>query len=342
MSIIRPFIALRPNPEKVEQVSSAPTSVLSKRKLNSILENSEFNFTNIQRPEIKHSEISTEEEIAQKAKEELANCITKKAIIKDKEACFYLYRIKNDIHEQTGLVTCSSIAEFNHNLIKPHEQTRVEKESIIQKHILATEIQANPVMLAYESRKDINEYIEKIKFILEHLNDFTDDYGFTHTVWKIDNQKMINDLIELYENVDSLYIADGHHRASATAHLNNNDDNLFSILYAHDQLRTLEFNRVVKDLNGLTPKQLLNKLGEDFDINVEMDAFTPKSNLRFGMYLSGNWYSLGFKKPERLVGKNWVEKLNVSILQENILSPILGIKNPKSDENIDFSNGGMG
>lgn len=342
MSIIRPFKAIRPNPEMVEKVSSAPTSVLSKTKLSSVIELSEFNFTNIQRPEIKYNHLSAEDEIAKKAKEELDNCITNNAIIKDNDTCFYLYRIKNNIHEQTGLVACASISEFNNGLIKPHEQTRIEKEGIIQKHILATEIQANPVMLAYESRKDINEYIEKIKFIIDPINDFTDDAGFTHTVWKIDNPKLISDLIELYENIDTYYIADGHHRASATAHLDNNNDNLFSIIYAHDQLRTLEFNRVVNTLNGLTPKQLINELGKDFDISVEMDAFTPKSNLRFGMYLAGTWYSLGFKKPERLVGKNWVEKLNVSILQENVLSPILGIKNPKSDKNIDFINGGMG
>ena len=342
MSTIRPFKAIRPNPELVAQVSSAPTSVLSKKKLSNVIESSEFNFTNIQRPEIKHSDISTEEEIAQKAKEELDNCISNNAIIEDLDNCFYLYRIKNGIHEQSGLVACSSIAEFNAGLIKPHEQTRIEKESIIQKHIESTGIQANPVMLAYESRKDINEYIEKVKFILDPINDFTDEFGFSHTVWRIDNDKIINDLTELFENIDSLYIADGHHRASATAHLETENDDLFSILYAHDQLKTLEFNRVISDLNGLTPKQLLNKLGEDFHIDVEIDAITPKSNLRFGMYLAGTWYSLGFKKPERLVDKNWVEKLNVSILQENVLSPILGIKDPKTDKNIDFINGGIG
>ena len=297
MSIIRPFKAIRPNPEFVEQVSSAPTSVLNSKKLSDVVATNLYNFTNVQRPEIKYPNLVDEDKIALKAKEELDICIAKNAMIIDNDSCFYLYRIKNNLHEQTGLVACASINEFNLGLIKPHEQTRIEKESIIQKHILATEIQANPIMLAYESRKDINEYIEKIKFIIEPINDFTDDAGFTHTVWKIDSQKLIRDLIELYENIDAYYIADGHHRASATAHLENENDNLFSIIYAHDQLRTLEFNRVVNTLNGLTPRQLINELGKDFDINVEIDAFTPKSNLRFGMYLAGTWYSLGFKKP---------------------------------------------
>ena len=342
MSIIRPFISIRPNPKLVDQVSSAPTSVLSKKKLNYIIDSSEYNFTNIQRPEIKYKNLKTEEEIAVKSKEELDYYISKEAFLKDNEKCFYLYRIKNSIHEQTGLVACSSIVEFNNDLIKPHEQTRIEKESIIQKHIIATKIHANPVMLAYESRKDINEYIEGLKVALPTLYDFTDEFNFTHTVWKINKQHIISDLIELYENIDSLYIADGHHRASATAHLSNEDDNLFSILFAHDQLRTLEFNRVVKDLNGYKPEQLVNELSKDFNVSISIDTVEPKSNLRFGMYLNNTWYSLGFKKPERLVGKNWVEKLNVTILQENILSPILGIKNPKTDTRIDFINGVLG
>ena len=342
MSIIRPIISIRPNPNMVEVVSSPPTSVLSTKKVEEIVSTTPYNFTNIQRPEIKHPQISTEDEIAQKAKEELDNCIENNAIITEEKPCFYLYRIKNESHEQTGLVACASINEFNHGFIKPHEQTRIEKEPIIQKHILATKIQANPVMLAYESRKDINEYIEKLKFVLDPINDFTDSFGFSHTVWMINESKYINDLIELYENIDALYIADGHHRASATAHLNHENDNLFSIIYAHDQLKTLEFNRVVNDLNGYTPRELVNELSKDFDINVEIDATQPKSNLRFGMYLDGTWYSLSFKKPERLVDKNWVEKLNVSILQENVLAPILGIKNPKIDQRIDFINGALG
>ena len=254
-----------------------------------------------------------------------------------------------DGRKQTGLVATASIDDYLNNVIKKHENTRADKELDRINHVDVMSAQTGPIFLAYRENQTITDEINKAKEN-EPLYNFTSNDGINHAVWVIDDIESINKIRIAFSRINDLYIADGHHRCASAvkvglkrreAHPNytgNEEFNYFlSVLFPDEQLMIMDYNRVVKDLNGLTSEEFLNKISEKFDIEEEKGEFKPKRKATFGLYLDKKWYKLTAKMD--ILSKDPVKGLDVSILQDNILGPILGINDPKTDKRIDFVGG---
>ncbi len=352
MSDIRPFRGLRPKPELAPKVASLPYDVMNTKEAREMASGNPYSFLHVIRAEIDfdHDIDPHSDEVYRKGAENLRRMLGEGVLFQDDRPCFYIYQLVMGDHTQRGIVAGASVEEYERGLIKKHELTKPDKEDDRTRHINTLNAQTGPVMLAYRSKEEIDEFVNAVCDERTPEYDFVGPGGVRHTLWPLCDEESVAKLCDLFAGVDALYITDGHHRSAAAArvarerraanpnHTGDEPYNFFlSVIFPHDQLRILGYHRVVRDLNGLTPDEFMAKVREKFDVSPT-DSPEPEAPHRFGMYLDGRWYRL-VAKPGTFPADDPVGSLDVAILQENLLAPILGIENPRTDERIDFVGG---
>ena len=348
MATIKPFMAVRPAKGMEKQVASLPYDVISSEEAKCEAENNPYSFLHVGKAEIDTVDTACNA-VYMKACENLKNMIDSGVMIKEGKPCLYVYRLVRNSHVQTGITACTSIDEYLNGTIKKHELTRIEKENERLKYIEYCNAQTGPIYLTYSPNENIKAITEKITKT-NPLYDFTSFGNVRHMVWRIEDDKTINELVENFKSVKNLYIADGHHRNAAAAKYaierrksggcsNDEYDYCMSVLFPSDELEVLEYNRLVKDLNGLDIDSFFQQLSEKFYIcPLNNDRpFHPLMPHQFGMFLDGKWYMV--TAAEETVPNDTIGSLDVSILQNYVLNPILGIKNPRDDSRISFMGG---
>jgi len=353
MAIVKPFKALRPQAQFAKQVASRPYDVLTSFEAKKEAQGNPYSFLHITKSEIDLPESVDihSKEVYEKAKENLNAFIKRELLFRENKDCYYVYRLQMNGRSQTGLVVASSIDDYENNVIKKHELTRPDKEQDRIDHIKITGAQTGNVFLAYKTNTSLSTLIEEWKRAQEPVYDFVADDGIGHRIWTIHDPATISEITLIFsKQIPYTYIADGHHRAASAAKVKNAlgkeagpDASWFlTTLFPSDELQIMDYNRVVKDLNGLHAGEFLKKLEKDFIVEPSAKPVKPGKLHSFGMYLEGKWYRLVSK--ENSFTTDPIGVLDVSILQNNILSPILGIRDPRTDSRIDFIGGirGMG
>lgn len=354
MSIIRPFKGYRPTQELCSKVAALPYDVMTSDEAREMVKDNPYSFLHIDKAEIDLPKDTDHysDVVYQKAKDNLWNMVKDGIYIQDKKQVLYIYQLTMNGKSQTGLVACTSIDEYIENKIKKHELTRADKEEDRIRHVDTCNANTGPIFLTYKNKENIDKIINKA-IENEPIYDFTAEDGIKHTVWLIDNDEVINSLISEFKSVPALYIADGHHRNASAVKVglkrrqenpNYTGDEEFnyylSVIFPDNQLYIMDYNRVVKDLNGLSKDEFIAKVSEKFDVAEYNgnDCYKPSEKHTFGMYLDKKWYSL--KAKDAIVDENdTVACLDVSILQKELLAPILGIGDPRTDKRIDFVGG---
>lgn len=354
MPKVTPFQGIRPTPSLASHIAALPYDVYSRKEACEEVKKEPLSFLKIDRAETQFSDdISTyDPKVYQKACELLKEEIENGHFIKDETPCYYIYELIMDGRSQTGIVACSDIDDYLSGIIKKHENTREEKEIDRIHHVDITDAHTGPIFLAYRSRSEINRIVESCKEKLPVLYDFTSKDNITHKAWCISDDATIKELENLFAQIPCTYIADGHHRCASAVkvglkrraeHPDYTGDEEFnrflSVLFPDDQLSILPYNRVVKDLNGYSEEDLMKAVeAAGFHIScMKKEPVSPKEKGSFGMFLNGNWYLL--KADESLLSSDPVEGLDVSVLQNHLLAPILGIGDPRIDKRIDFVGG---
>lgn len=353
MAKIKPFKGIRPLVDVAYKVAALPYDVLSTEEAKILVEKNYDSFLSVTKPETTLCEfvVPTESQIYNQAKSNFDYMFRTKMFFQDQLDCFYIYLQVMDDRYQYGIVGCASIDDYNNNIIKKHELTRHDKEKDRIQHIDVTNLNTGPVFLTYPDVPGIDEIVKKAILKMPEY-DFIADDNIQHTVWKIEQQPRIDKLIELFAKVPYIYIADGHHRAAAAAsvgkkrreanpnHTGKEEYNYFlAVLFPATQLKIFDYNRVVKDLNRLKPDKFLNKVGNYFFIEDKGNTqYRPDKPHNLGMYLNKKWYALT-AKPDTYNENDPIETLDVTILSNNILMPLLGIKDLRSDNRIDFVGG---
>lgn len=352
MAEIRPFGAIRPAKEKAKNIVALPYDVYNRREAREEVIREPESFLRIDRAETTFPEDMDmySEEVYQKAHDLLWDMVEKGDFVCDEKPCFYIYELTMNGRVQDGIVACASIDDYINGTIKKHENTRKEKEEDRVRHVDTCSAQTGPIFLAYRSRTRLNELIAEKKKE-EALYDFTSADGIRHRAFRFEKEEEIMAIQEEFAKTDAIYIADGHHRAASAvrvgkmrrdAHPNYTGEEEFnyflSVLFADEQLMIMDYNRVVKDLNGYTPQEFLAMVEERFDIEkVASDAPLLEKKGEFGMYLEDSWYLCRIREKDR--PQDPVGGLDVSVLQERLLSPCLGIGDPRVDTRIDFVGG---
>ncbi len=352
MSILKPFHGIRPGKEQAHKVAAPPYDVLSSAEARVMAEGNSISFLHVNKPEIDldPSIDVHDDRVYQKGAENLQAFIRDGVLSQDEAAYFYVYRQHMGKHVQTGLMAVASVEEYENNLIKKHEFTRPEKEDDRVKHMDVVNAQVGPVFLTYQARPNIDSLIAEL-VTQEAEYDFTLPDGIRHVLWLVKDSETIREIESAFDDIPCLYVADGHHRSAAAtrvknmrqqanpAHTGKEAYNFFlAVIFPHDQMQILDYNRVVTDLNGHSEEDFLAALENKFQVTLEDKACKPAALHQFGMYLDGQWYSL--KVRDGVVDENDpVSRLDVAVLQDNVLKPILGIENPRVDKRIDFIGG---
>jgi uncharacterized protein (DUF1015 family) len=348
MSTIVPFQALRPVPDLASQVASRPYDVLDSREAREEAADNPYSFLHITKSEIDMPlNVDTHsQEVYDKAKENLQAFIEKGILIEEDKPCYYIYRLVMNGRGQTGLVASSSVDDYEKGIIRKHELTRPDKENDRINHMKTIRAQTGNVFLAYKSVAAIDRLIEAWKDGHTPLYDFTAADGISHTIWAVDDDKTIAAISGLFRTeVPFTYIADGHHRAASAAKVrralgegaSSASDYFLTTLFPSSQLRILDYNRLVHDLNGHSVEELLDGLRKDFFVGKVDKAFSPGKLHEFGLYIDGGWYQLVAKDGSYTTDPIGV--LDVTILQKNVLDRLLAIKDPRTDKRIEFVGG---
>lgn len=351
MADIVPFYGIRPAVGLASRVAALPYDVYSRKEAYAEAAKDRLSFLNIDRPETQFPEDADEyaPEVYRKAHDMLREEIEKGIFIRDPEKCYYLYELTMDGHVQTGLVACASIDDYTDNVIRKHENTRAEKEADRIRHVDVCGAQTGPIFLAYRRNARLQEVIEKAKMGTP-LFDFTSGDGITHRGWMVAEPEDIRRIREAFAGINRIYIADGHHRAASAVRVGlkrrmehpgydgSEPFNYFlSVLFPDEELTIMDYNRVVKDLNGLTDEQFLDQVKIRFAVRELAEAQRPQEKGTMTMYLKDKWYHLTVREAYR--SSDPVEGLDVSVLQRELLEPVLGIRDPKRDGRIDFIGG---
>ena len=346
MAIIKPFNALRPQAEIAAQVASKPYDVLNSEEARAEANGNPVSFLHVTKSEIDlPADIDTHSTaVYEKAKENLQQLIVNGILFKEEKPCYYIYQLVMNGRSQTGLVCASSIDDYFNNIIKKHEFTRPEKEKDRIDHMRTIEAQTGNVFMAYRDVTEINALVNGWKTTNKPVYDFMAADGIRHSIWVIDRDIVINSITQLFNtNVPFTYIADGHHRAASAAKVSKqladsgNAKYFLTTIFPASQLAILDYNRVVKDLDGLTAAKLISRLQDDFFITLSSEPVKPSQLHEFGMYLEGQWYILGSRKGTYT--NDPIGVLDVTILSNNILNKLLGIKDQRTDKRIDFVGG---
>ncbi len=351
MAVIKPFSAYRPRKDIVSRVAALPYDVYNRAEAKKVVADNPLSFLRIDRAEASFDDSVDMYApcVYEKAKELLDNMIANGEYIKDSQDIYYIYALTMDGRKQTGIVACASIDDYEKGVIKKHENTREDKELDRIAHVDTCNAQTGPIFLAYRAQADIDGVVERICTQQPEYS-FTSEDGISHTVWLIDKPSDIAAVKNGFEKLSQIYIADGHHRAASAvkvglkrrsenpSHQGTEEYNYFlSVLFPHNQLKILPYNRVIRDLNGYSADEFLSKLETCFDVVKADEAFAPSEKGTYGMYLEGQWYKLSVKAE--YLSEDPVAGLDVSVLQDNVLGPILGIEDPRTDKRIDFVGG---
>jgi len=353
---IRPFKGYRPIPELAAKVALLPNNLLNEPDRKRAVRTNPYSFGHIVKPRLNFPDdvAKTDQQIFDFAREYFEKLLKEGVIIRDLIPCLYVYRMTMDERSQTGLICCMNIRDYDEGKIKKHENTRAEKELENEIHIENTKLNSNPVFLAYRPVPEIDELINKVTAQKPDY-DFYSEFGVEENLWIIRDKETIDKFtMQFAEKVNAAYIADGHHRAAASSsyskkiHEQHPDpglpkdyDYFLTCLFPSDQLKIYDYNRIVKSLDGLDEKNLLKKISEKFEVEPAIRVpYDPRKPHRFGMFINGKWYRL--KAKEGTYENDPISLLDVSILQNNLLEPTLGIHDPRTDKNIDFIPGVKG
>lgn len=354
MAQIRPFNAVRPTRELAHRVAALPYDVYNREEAKNEVEREPLSFLRIDRAETQFPDSvdAYDDCVYDKARQILEQMEEEGVYFSDSEPGYYIYRLTMGGRAQTGIVACASVDDYLNNIIKKHENTREEKEQDRIRHVDTMSAQTGPIFLAYRSRNEINDVVAKVMQEQEPLYDFTAVDGVSHTVWKIEDSKQVSSVQDAFGSIDDIYIADGHHRAASAVKVGlkrrgehpgydgTEEFNYFlSVLFPDDQLMIMDYNRCVQDLNGLSVQEFLERIEESFQVQkLGLKAQAPQEKGQFTMYLEGEWYLL--QASDRLLSiQDAVKSLDVSLLQDYLLGPVLGIQDPRTDERIDFVGG---
>jgi len=354
MAILKAFKGYRPPQNIVKLIAARPYDVLNSSEARIEAEGNEYSLLHITKPEIDFPKGTDEheEKVYLKAKENFLAYINKGWLVQDKKDCLYIYAQTMNGRTQYGLVGCAGVIDYMNNIIKKHELTRKDKEEDRMKHVRINNANIEPVFFTYRSVKEIDDIVENIVKNNKPLYDFVADDGFGHHFWIIDNEATIRKLIELFEAIPNTYVADGHHRTAAAAlvgnekkhnnpkHTGKEEYNYFlAVHFPDNQLQIIDYNRVIKDLNGLSPVELIEKLKTTFIVEEKgTDIYKPGQLHNFSMYLEGKWYSMTAKQGT-FNDNDPIGVLDVTILSKYVLDNILGIKDLRTDKRIDFVGG---
>lgn len=351
MSVVVPFKALRPHKRFVREVASLPYDVVSYEEARRIAGNNPLSFLRVEKSEIDlPPDIAVHDQrIYKAARENLEKLLREEVIFQEETPCFYIYAQEMDGRRQYGIVGGVSVVEYELGKIKKHELTRTEKELDRIRHIDAVNAHTGPVFMTYRRRPAIDRLVgEAVKEIPEY--DFTADDGISHTVWKVGDKQKVAAINEEFTAVNGIYIADGHHRAAAAAavagmrrssncpNLRAEHENMMAVLFPHVQLKIMGYNRVVRDLNGLSEVKFLRECRKRFLLRESFGEKSPRRTHEIGMYLSRKWYCL-VVRDGTLDESDPVSRLDVSILQDSLLAPVLGVHDPRTSEKIEFVGG---
>lgn len=352
MAQIRPFRAYRPCQGMEERIAALPYDVYNRAEACEVVKKNPESFLAVDRAETQFGEeVDTYADcVYEKADQMLREKIQEGKFVQDPTPCFYLYELTMDGHSQTGVVGCASIDDYRNNVIKKHENTRADKEEDRIRHVDTCSMQTGPIFLAYRAKEDLKEKIGELK---KHapVYDFVSEDGIGHRVWVIADNSDVAMIEESFGKIPAIYIADGHHRCASAVkvglkrreqypdYTGEEEFNYFlSVIFQDEELRILDYNRVVKDLNGMDAATFLTRIEEYFAVEKKGQApYRPTEKGTFGMYLEDEWYCLSAK--EEIKSEDAVEGLDVSLLQNYLLDPILGIMDPKTDKRIDFVGG---
>ena len=350
MANILPFKALRPQAQFAKQVASRPYDVLNSKEAKAEVRGNPFSFLHITKPEIDLPDGTHlyDASVYEKAKENLQAFMQRDVLFKENKECYYIYRLIMNGHSQTGLVCTSSVKDYENDIIKKHEFTRPEKENDRIQHMKVCGAQTGNVFLAYRDVDALNNIIEKCQAEKSPIYDFTAEDDIQHTIWIVNEDATIKQITDIFKiEVPCTYIADGHHRAASAAKVKNawgkeapeSASSFLTTLFPASQLRIMDYNRVIKDLNGHTAAALIERLSEDFIIQEEgIDPVKPESLHEFGMYLEGKWYRLKVQDG-KFEANHPIESLDVSVLSRLVLEKHLGIIDQRTDHRIDFVGG---
>lgn len=352
MAVIRPFMSIKPTKELASKVAALPYDVYNRREACEAVKENTYSFLRIDRAETQFDDsVDTyDDRVYAKAKELLEDMKAKGIYVKEEKPCYYVYELTMNGRVQTGIVACADIDDYTNNVIKKHENTREDKELDRIRHVDTCSAQTGPIFLAYRKNDRINQVIDRVKK-QEPIFSFTAEDGIRHVGYIIEEQEDICIIQEEFAGIHEIYIADGHHRAASAVKVGlkrrqENPDytgeeefNFFlSVLFQEQELMILPYNRVVKDLNGLSEEEFLAEVARSFRVRkVGTQAFEPDRKTKIAMYMDGIWYELTAR--EEILREDAVEGLDVSLLQNNVLNKILGIEDPRTDKRIDFIGG---
>lgn len=351
MAVIKAFECIRPDEKVADRVAALPYDVYNREEALKEVEREPLSFLAIDRAETQFdSSVDTYADcVYDKARELLDSRIADGTFITDTDKAYYVYELTMNGRTQTGIAACASIDDYNNNIIKKHENTRADKEQDRINHVDRCSAQTGPIFLAYRADEVIRNEVAKAKET-KPLYSFTSPDGIRHQVYKISNIQSVENVEKAFAGIDDIYIADGHHRAASAvkvglkrreehpAYTGEEEFNYFlSVLFPDEELMIMPYNRVVKDLNGYSKEEFIKKTEEKFEIEESAAAVEPAYKAEFGMYLDEKWYKLKAKKD--ILSDDPVDGLDVAILQNNLLEPVLGIHDPKTDKRIDFVGG---
>lgn len=352
MALIRPFQGVRPAKELASSIAALPYDVYNREEARDVVKNNPLSFLKIDRAETLFPPDMDmySQAVYDKARDTLNEMISDGSFVQDETNCYYIYSLTMDGHTQTGLVACASIDDYLEDRIKKHENTREDKELDRTRHVDTLSAQTGPIFLAYHANQEINKIIDAVKMTVP-LYDFTSDDSVRHQVWQIKSEDNIEKITHIFQKIDNIYIADGHHRAASAVkaglkrrqehpdYTGEEDFHYFlSVLFPAEELHIYDYNRIVSDLNGYTFDQFLDMIRSGFEVTRLGDEICrPTCKGEIGLYGNGAWYRL--KAKPFLFSDDPVNGLDVSILQNVILGPLLGIQDPKTDSRISFVGG---
>ena len=352
MAIVRAFKAFRPKVGLESKIAALPYDVMNSEEAREMVRDNEYSFLHVDRAEVNLPKDTNiyDKAVYEKARDILDKMIQDGLYVQDDNSCMYIYRQTMNGNSQTGLVICAAIDDYINDKIKKHEHTRKDKEIDRINHVDYCDANTGPIFLTYRNQTEISKIMDKW-IQNEPLYDFISEDGNGHIIWIINNDSDIKKLTILFKMIDSLYIADGHHRAKSAVEVGlkrrrenpgytgEEEFNYFlAIVYPDNELEVLDYNRTVKDLNGLKEDEFLSAIEKNFKIKVSKEAVKPKKKHTFGMYMNNIWYELE-AKDGTFNEEDPMERLDVSILQNNLLSPILGIDDPTKSDRIEFIGG---
>lgn len=352
MAIVRAFKAFRPKVGLASKIAALPYDVMNSEEAREMVRDNEYSFLHVDRAEVNLPKDTNiyDKAVYEKARDILDKMIQDGLYVQDDNPCMYIYRQTMNGNSQTGLVICAAIDDYINDKIKKHEHTRKDKEIDRINHVDYCDANTGPIFLTYRNQTEISKIMNKW-IQNEPLYDFISEDGNGHIIWIINNDSDIKKLTTLFKTIDSLYIADGHHRAKSAVEVGlkrrrenpcytgEEEFNYFlAIVYPDNELEVLDYNRTVKDLNGLNEDEFLSAIEKNFKIKVSKEAVKPKKKHTFGMYMNNIWYELE-AKDGTFNEEDPMDRLDVSILQNNLLSPILGIDDPTKSDRIEFIGG---